>query len=154
MSSEKNKAIIRRLIEAENKHNPALLDEFLAPDLGTFDVDEPDTPKETGGLESLKQMYTQMYNGFPDWHGTIEDIIAEGDKVWIRYKGTGTHKGEYLGLAPTGKKVTMKAFSIYRIVDTKVVEMWTVVDQLDFYKGLGVIEYTEEGRKLFPQDVK
>jgi predicted ester cyclase len=110
--SEENKAIIRRLIEAENKRNPALLDEFLAPDFVTSDL--TDTPEETQGREILKQSCAQMYKGFPDWHGTIEDIIAEGDKVWVRYKGTGTHKGEYLGLAPTGKKVTMNSF-IYHL---------------------------------------
>ncbi|MCP8303850.1 MAG: ester cyclase [archaeon] len=76
------------MIEAENKHNPTLLDEFIAPDF----VDEPDTPKETRGLESLKQRYTQFYKGFPDFHGTIEDIIAEGDKVWIRFKGRNTQR--------------------------------------------------------------
>ncbi len=153
MSTEKNMAIVRSLIEAENKHNTDLLDEFISPDLGTFDVDVSDTPKQTQGLVILKQMYTQMYNGFPDFHGTIEDITAEGDKVWIRFKGTGTHKGEYLGLAPTGKKVTMRAVSIYRIADEKVVEMWTVVDMLDIYKKIGVIEYTEKGKKLFPENV-
>jgi predicted ester cyclase len=139
---------------------PTLLDEFIAPDF----VDEPDTPKETRGLESLKQRYTQFYKGFPDFHGSIEDIIAEGDKVWIRFKGTGTHKGEYsvphpssgkmITLAPTGKKLTMTAVTIYRIVDTKVVTMRTFLDMLDFYKDLGVIEYTEKGKKLFPDDVK
>jgi len=134
------------LIEAENKHNPALLDEFLARD---FDTTEPDTPRETRGLEITKQIYTQFWKGFPDFRGTIEDIIAEGDKVWIRYKGTGTHKGEYLGLAPTGKKVTMNGFTIYRIVGNKVVEWRSLVDMLDFYKELGVIEY-----KGFPDEVR
>jgi steroid delta-isomerase-like uncharacterized protein len=144
--SEENKSIVRSLIEAENKHNPALLDEFLAPDFATSDL--TDTPEETQGREVLKQSYAQMYKGFPDWHGTIEDIIAEGDKVWVRYKGTGTHRGEYLGLAPTGKKVTMNSFTIYRIVDNKVVEWRSVIDLLDFYEKLGVIEY-----KGFPDEV-
>ena len=84
------------------------------------------------------------------------EVFRKGDQVFASTFGLGfgsyarahTHKGEYLGLAPTGKKVTMKAFSIYRIVDTKVVEMWTVADMLDFYKELGVIEY-----KGFPDEV-
>nr|MDO8079133.1 ester cyclase [Candidatus Freyarchaeota archaeon] len=92
--------------------------------------------------------FTFKYKGFPDFHGTIEDIIAEGDKGWIRFKGAGTHKGEYLGLAPTGKKVTMTAFTIYRIVENKVVEMRSVIDMLDFFKESGVIEY-----KGFPDGV-
>ena len=73
--------------------------------------------------------------------------------MWIRFKDTGTHQGEYLGLAPTGKKVTMTAVSTYRIVDTKVVEMRSIIDMLDFFKQLGVIEYTEKAKKLFPEVV-
>jgi len=134
MSSEENKAIVRRLIEAENKHNPALMDEFLAPDF----VNYPFPTQELRGPEVYKQGSKEFVKAFPDFHGTIEDIIAEGDKVWIRFKGTGTHKGEYLGLAPTGKKVTMTAFAIYRIVDTKVVELRNFIDK-DFFKELGII---------------
>jgi predicted ester cyclase len=94
------------------------------------------------------------FKAFPDWHETIEDIIAEGDKVWIRVKTTGTHTGEWMGIAPTGRKITSEMVDIYRIVDGKHVEGRFIVDQLDFFKGLGVIEYTEKGKKLFPQDVK
>ncbi len=148
MSLEENKAIVRGLIEAENTHNPALLDEFLAPD---FVYTESDTP--TQDREIYKQGLKMVTKAIPDFHGTIEETIAEGDKVWIRYKGTGTHKGEYLGLAPTGKKVTMTSVAIYRIVDSKVVEMWTIIG-MDFFKGLGAIEYTEKGKKLFPEDAK
>lgn len=87
-------------------------------------------------------------NGFPDFHVTIEDIIAEGDKVWVRVKFTGTHTGEFRGLAPTGKKCKITVVHIYRIFNDKVVEDWTVDDALDCYKQLGVIEY-----KGFPEDV-
>jgi len=149
MSLEENRAIVRGLIEAENRHNSALLDEFLAPDFVNNQLTQ-----EFRGREIYKQGCTQFIKGFPDHHGRIEDITAEGDKVWIRYKGTGTHKGEWLGLAPTGKKITMNSLAIYRIVDTKVVEMTVVKDLLDFFKQIGVIEYTEKGKKIFPDDVK
>ena len=79
-----------------------------------------------------------FYKGFPDLHTTIEDIIAEGDKVWIRVKATGTHTGEFLGLTPTGKKITITSVDIFRIVDGKIVQGWTVNDFLDFYKQLGL----------------
>ena len=148
MSLEKNKAIIRRLFEILNKHNPALLDECYAPDYVNHTL-------QLRGLESLKQFETEIYKGFPDWHETIEDIIAEGDRVCVRYKVTGTNTGEWsfsgITLAPTGKSITFTAVSIYRIVDGKVVEGWHVYDLLDFYKQLGVIEYTEKGKKLFPE---
>ena len=93
-----------------------------------------------------------LFEAFPDWHETIEDIVAEGDKVWVYVKGTGTHTGEYLGLAPTGKKMTGSGVNIYRIVDGKFVEGWAVEDWMDFQKQLGIIEYTERAKKVFPED--
>jgi len=146
MSLEENKTIVRRLFKAFNKQNLTLLDELIAPNY-------VDHPRRFQGLESYKKHLTMFYNGFPDSHETIEDIIAEGDKVWIRVKGTGTHTGEYLGLAPTGKKITWEAIDIWRIVDGKVVELWYAVVELDFYKQLGVIEYTEKAKELFPRGV-
>ena len=144
MSLEENKAIIRSLFEVLNKHNPDLLDEFYAPDYVNHTL-------QLRGLESLKQFESMIYNASADWKETIEDIIAEGNKVWVRYKVTGTHTGEYRGLAPTGKKVTFTSVSIYRIVNGKLAEGWTVSEELDFLKQLGVIEYTEKGKKLFPE---
>ena len=146
MSLEKNKAIVRRLFEAFNKHNPALLDELMAPDY-------VDNPRQFRGLESYKQHLTMFYKSFPDTHETIEDIIAEEDKVWVHVTAKGTHTGEYHGLAPTGKKITFTVVDIWRIVDSKVVEGWHVEDHLDLLKQLGVIEYTEKAKKLFPENV-
>jgi len=143
MSLEKNKAIIRSLYEAANKQNIALLVQFTAPDYVDHDL-------QLRGPEDVKQFETMFFKSFPDLHVTIEDITAEGDKVWVRVKYEGTHKGEYRGIAPTGKKFTMTAVSIYRIVEGKVAERESVFDALDFYKQLGVIKYTEKGKKLFP----
>ena len=153
MSLEENKAIIRRLVESFNKHNVALLDEFIAPDF----VDAANTPFELRGLESYKQFETKFIKAFPDYQETIEDIIAEGDKVWVHFKVTGTHTGEWaifgITLAPTGKKITYMGVGIWRIVDGKVVERKSVRDMLDFLKQLGVIEYTEKAKKVFREDV-
>ncbi len=144
MSLEKNKAIVRRFIEEWNKRNFAALDELIAADYF-------DPSLQVRGLEAYKQLLTMLLKGFPDWHETIEDIIAEGDKVWVRYTATGTHTGEYRGLAPTGKRVTETGVLIWRIVDGKIAEKESAVyDQLDFLKQLGVIEYTEKGKRLFP----
>jgi len=147
MSLEKNEAVIRGLYEAYNKHDVALLDNFLAPDYVHH-------AQKLQGLESVKQYEAMIYRGFPDLHDTIVDIIAEGDKVWVRVKVTGTHKNEYRGLSPTGKKVIVTYVGIHRIVNGKVVERWSVYDMMDFYKQLGLIEYTEEGKKLFPENVE
>jgi len=83
-----------------------------------------------------------FYKSFPDSLWTIEDIIAEEDKVWARVTYAGTHIDEYLGLPPTGKKISYKSVTIKRVVDGKLVEGWTVNDMLDFLRQIGVIEYT------------
>ncbi|UCE16501.1 MAG: ester cyclase, partial [Candidatus Bathyarchaeota archaeon] len=90
----------------------------------------------------------------PDFHLTIEEIIAEGDKVWVHYTETMTHTGEYRGIAPTGKKITYPSIWIFRIVDGKMVGREGFGNDLDYYKQLGVIEYTEKGKKLFPEEAK
>jgi len=151
MSLEENKAIVRRFIEAYNKRNLDLFDDLVAPDY----VDHPH-PQQ--GLEEFKKLFTLAFDAFPDWHEAIEDIIAEGDKVWVRVKATGTHTGEWnhfgAHFPPTGKKLTMMMVFIWRIVNGKLVEGSEVDDQTDFLKQLGAIEYTEQGKKLFPEDVE
>ena len=144
MSLEENKAIVRRFVEAYNNQNLELFDDLLAPDY----VDH--TSKV--GREGLKQLMTMAFNAFPDLHETIEDIIAEGDKVWVRITFTGTNTGEWLGFAPTGKKVTSKNVDTYRIVNGKLAEYWNVTDASDFNKQLGIIKYTEKGKKIFQQE--
>jgi predicted ester cyclase len=139
MSLEENKAIVRSLVEAFNKHNLASLLDFAAPDF-------IDHTRQLRGVDAIRRYLTMVYKNFPDYHATIEDIIAEGDKVWILEKCTMTHTVEYRGIAPTGKKLTETFVEIYRIVHGKVVEMWTVIDELNFLKQLGVIEY-----KGFPE---
>jgi C-1 hydroxylase len=146
VSLEENKAIILSLYEADNKKDLRILDEVISPEFfdPTFDL---------RGAEDYKQFEKAFFNGFPDWIETIEDIIAEGDKVWVRFTATGTHKGEWLGLAPTGKKMTLKAVQIWRIVDGKVVAKDSIIDSLDAFKQLGVIEYTEKAKGFLLLDV-
>ena len=143
MTLEENKAIVRRFVEAYNKRNLDAFDDLLAPDY--FDR------TSQVGREGLKQLMNMAFIAFPDLHETIEDIIAEGDKVWVRITFTGTNSGEWMGLAPTGKKVTSKNVDIYRIVNDKLAEYWNVTDASDFNKQLGLIEYTEKGKKIFSQ---
>ena len=147
MSLEENNAIVRRFLEAYNKHDLASMDDFVAPDF-------IDHTHQQQGLESLKQLFELAFNAFPDWHETIEDIIAEGDKVWVSLAYTGTHTGEMFGITPTGNKITTTAVDIYRIVNGKLAEYWNVTDKLGLFKPQGVIEYTEKGKILFPEDVE
>lgn len=140
MSLEENKVIVRRLFEEFNKHNVALLDKLMAPDYF-------DHALRSRSLEDYKQFISMWINGFPDFHVTIEDIIEEGAKVWVLVKFTGTHTGEFRGLAPTGKKCEVTVVHIYRIFSGKVVEGWSVDDWMDCFQQLGVIEY-----KGFPDE--
>ena len=147
MSLGENRAIVRRLVETFNKHDVASLDDLMAPDVIIDDT--------LRGLENFKQFETMFIKGFPDYSETIKDIIAEGDKVWIHFKVTGTHTGEWnlfgVSLSPTGKKITYTGIGIWRIVNGKVVERKSVRDWLDFFRQIGLIELTEKAKKLFPE---
>ena len=147
MSLEENKATVRKSIEVINTHDLSSIENIVSPDF-------VDHTRQMHGLEGLKQFLSMIFKSFPDFHLTIEDIIAEGDKVWIRSTITATHTGEFSGLAPTGNRFTEPSVWIYRIVTGKIVEGWDVQDELDFYKKIGAIEYTERGKKLFLEDVK
>ena len=142
MSLEENKEVVRRFVESYNNQDFDSLDDLLAPDYfdKTNQVD----------AEGLKQLIKMAFAAFPDYHETIEDIIAEEDKVWILVRtNTGRHTGEFMGIAPTGKKLTTLAVDILRVVNGKIVEYRDVVDRLDFFNQLGIINYSEMGKKLF-----
>jgi C-1 hydroxylase len=142
MSLEENKAIVRKMIEAINKQNLASLDEVMAPDFVLHMH-----AQQAQGWEVNKQVIEGEIKAFPDLHVAIEDIIAEGDKVWVRLQERATHTGEYRGLVPTGNKLSYTVVAIWRIVEGKIVEGRIVYDQMDFLKQLGVIEW-----KGFPDE--
>jgi C-1 hydroxylase len=144
MSTENNKQIVRRFIEAYNNRKLDLIDDFIASDY----VDHTNKLDRNG----LKQMIGIGINAFPDWNEAIEDIIAEGDKVWVLISYTGTHKGQFMGLPPTDRKITSKAVDIYRVVDGKLAEYWNVTDNVNILKQTGAIEVTDKGKVLFPED--
>ena len=131
---EENKALIRRLVEEGwNKRNLALVDELYADCV----YHSPATGEIKG--EALKQFLASMLAAFPDIRFTIEDQVAEGDKLVGRWSCTGTHQGESMGLAPTGKQFTTSGLFISRIVDGKVVEEREEWDALGFLQQLGVV---------------
>jgi len=100
-------------------------------------VHDPD--KELRGLEQIKQGLTRLRTAFPDLHYTVEDMMAEGDKVMIRFTGQGTHRGEFRGIPPTDKNMTYTGIMILRFVERKVVDYWAVSDVLGIFQQLGVM---------------
>jgi predicted ester cyclase len=96
-------------------------------------------PIEATGAELAKELFARLLRAYPDLQITIEDLIAEGDKVVSRNTVTGTHQGEYMGIPPTGNSVTYNEVIITRFADGRIVETWAVVDVLAQMRQLGVI---------------
>jgi steroid delta-isomerase-like uncharacterized protein len=131
--SEANKDLIRRYQEAYNSGHLDVLDEILAPDWATNAWPEG-MPQS---VESAKQFNAMATSIFPDLHVTTDDLIAEGDKVVHQWTARGTHKGELLGLAPTGRQVKAAGVSVFRIADGRIVEHVAFADDLGFLQQLG-----------------
>jgi steroid delta-isomerase-like uncharacterized protein len=135
MSVEQNKMSIQRWVEvAWNNGNLAIADEVYSADYFLHDPAGPIL-----GTEALKQFVATFGTAYPDIHTTIEDMIAEGNKVVWRYTVRGTHKGEFMGIAPTGKSITLTGILISRFAGDKVVEDWNNYDALGMLQQLGVI---------------
>jgi len=134
-----NKALFKRFHDAANTGDIEVLaktiDELVAPDA----VIRTPLPIDAAGAELLKQVWAMLLRVYPDIHLTVEDLIAEGDKVVARNTVTGTHQGEFMGVAPTGNSVTYNEMFIFRFADGRVVETWGVVDVYAQMKQIGVI---------------
>ncbi len=144
MSIEDNKAAVRRFIEEVwNKGQLALIDEFFAPDIV---IHAPSVPDEIT-REGYKYLATQNLSAFSDLYVTIEDMIAEGDKVVMRLTFRGTNTGDIvmpmMHLPATGKQVTQTGIIIVSIVGGKAVEVWTQWDDLGMFQQLGLIPMPE-----------
>ena len=140
--SEQNKFLERRLIEEVwSRGNFAVVDELVAGDyLGHSSTQGPESAKdETHGREGYRQFYAGLRHAFPDLQVTVEDQIAEGDRVVTRWTARGTHQGEFQGIPPSGKHGAITGITIDRIADGKVVECWTNADDLGMMRLLGVI---------------
>jgi steroid delta-isomerase-like uncharacterized protein len=135
MSAEDNKAFMRRVFEeVYNQKNLAALDDVCVPD---FVVHYPS--RTIQGLEAYKHFVSLLFTAFPDGRLSIEDMIAEGDRVVVRYTYRGTHQGDYMGIPPTGKQFTTTSIVITRIDNGKGIEGWINGDDLGRLQQLGVI---------------
>jgi predicted ester cyclase len=147
---ETNKAAIRRLHEATNSQDPELIsgtiDELFHPDV----LIRTPLPVEATGAQAMKEVWARLLVVFPDLRVTIEDLLAEGDKVVSRNTVTGTHEGDYMGHPPTGKPVTYSEIFIFRFVDGRIAETWGVVDVFAQMKQIGVIPAAPEQPPVEP----
>jgi steroid delta-isomerase-like uncharacterized protein len=122
---EDNKALVRRMTEEVfNKGNVAAAEEFVAPTIVVHRAGVPDAK----GLDGFKQAVSALRTAFPDLHLTIEDMVGEGDKVAVRFTYHGTQKGEFRGVAASGKEMTWTTIIIDHIVNGKIQEVWNISD--------------------------
>ena len=133
--SEQNKTLARRWFEdLFSRGDLDAADEILSAEF----VDHL-THEDERGLEELKQYVTMYRTAFPDIQDTVEVIVAEGDKVVIRWTSRGTNEGEFMGVAPTGRHVTFTGMRLFRIAENKIVESWVNIDERGLQEQLGTV---------------
>ncbi|MGH2411791.1 MAG: ester cyclase [Chloroflexota bacterium] len=139
MTTEGNNALVLRFVEEFwSKGNLAAADELMAPDAV---IHQP----AVGGIAGLKAFNTTLHAAFPDWYSTPEELIAEGDRVAERWTGRGTQRGDFQGIPPTGKQVTVPGVVFYRIRDGKIVEFRGSFDMLSMLQQLGAVPAATRG---------
>ncbi len=134
MSTEENKAIVRRFFEeGSSRGNLNAADELLSPDF-TLHVPLP----VSAGIEGIHEVIITCRAAFEHLNVTIEDMIAEGNNVAARFTAHGIHKGNFMGLPATGKPITMTGIEIFRIKDGKIIELWGEANLLGLMQQLGI----------------
>ena len=129
MSVEENKALVRRFFDAFGRNDFAALEAVTSQDV----VYHTAPAGLSAGIEGYRELMAMYVSAFPDVQIIVDDMIAEGDKVVTRFTSRGTHRGEFMGIAPMGSQVTIGGISIIRVAGNKVTEEW---DQLDMLGGL------------------
>ena len=135
MTSEQNKAVLSRFVDFINNGDTTIIDEIVAPDFIELDP----MPGQEQGPEGLKGVILMMRNAFPDIEWKVVEDVAEGDMVASRFIWTGTHLGSFMGIPPSGNKVTMAGMVFDRIVDGKMAESRILMDNMQLLTQLGAI---------------
>ncbi len=135
MSGEENKALVRRWVESWNTGNIDAVGGFVTPDYVRHDPNSP----EVRGPEAEQRLVEMYRAAFPDLRFTVEHLVAEGDSVAARLTARGTHRGELMGIPPTGKQVTLAVMELYRLADGKIAEQWVNFDALGMMQQVGAI---------------
>lgn len=135
MSTDKNKARKRRYCEAFNARDLRVFDELFAPGYVLHIAGSPDVR----GAEALRQLMSASFRSLPDVQLTVDDMIAEGEKVVTRWTLRFTHSGEFLGVAPTHRQVTVTGLTVDKFLDERIVEAWEVFDALGMMRQMGAV---------------
>lgn len=136
LTLEEMKAFVKRHDEdVINRNDLSVLETDISPDY----IDHSALPGFSPGPGGAKAMLSMIHGAFPDLRATIEDTIAEGDKVVVRKSWTGTHEGDFMGIAPTGKRVKFEGIVIWRIEAGQLAERWASIDRFGLMEQLGVL---------------
>lgn len=131
-----NKQLVRDLIDALfSRGELDAVDKYLSPDF----VNHDPVPGFSAGREGFRELGGLFRTAFPDWHSELESLIAEDDLVAERFTARGTHRGEIMGAAPTGKEVAYRGINIFRIADGQITERWGRLDDLGFLRQIGLV---------------
>jgi steroid delta-isomerase-like uncharacterized protein len=141
MTDEQNKALIQRAVAAFNRSDWDAIDDLFAADYVDHDRSRAGLPP---GPEGIRQAWQSFRAAFPDLVVTLDDLVAEGDKVAVRGVIRGTHQGELMGIPPTGKLLTVTFIDVNRIANGKLAERWAEVDTLGMLQQLGAIPAPEQ----------
>ena len=137
MSEQHNKQVVDEFIQALfTRGELDAVDRYLTAD---FVNHNPTFPGQPSDGESMRSASEVIRTAFPDWHSDIEDLIAVGDKVVERFTASGTHQAEIMGVAPTGRTVTLPGINIFRLENGKIVERWGQLDMLGFMQQLEAV---------------
>jgi steroid delta-isomerase-like uncharacterized protein len=136
MSAETNLTLVRHFVEeVQTRHNLAAVDDYMSPDF----VDHSAPPGLPADREGVKMQFTMFFTALPDLQALIHDQVADEHKVVTRKTLRGTHKGDLMGIPPTGKTVAIEVIDILAVTDGKITDHWNLVDQLGLLKQLGAL---------------
>ncbi len=140
MTVEANKALARRALEQVwSRGDLAAADQIYASDFASHQRSRPDEGRDLHGIDHLKSFVVELRSAFPDFRDTVDDQVAEGDKVVTRFTSHGTHEGPLMGVPATGKTVSWMGITIDRIADARIVENWVSWDLFGVMQALGAV---------------
>lgn len=132
METDINKAVMRETVERVfNQGDLSAIDELIAPDA----IDQCEPPG-TDCRAHFRQVVTMLRTAFPDFHMCVDDVVAEGNAIAVRLTMTGTHRGMFMGIEPTGKRMSVQQMRIMRFRDGQMIDSWSVIDWLAWRKQL------------------